>query len=117
MAILVIGEATGMTAEEDAAAAQQLYPSGSLPAGFRIRMAGPMDGGWRIVTLWDSRKLVTSKSGRWPVVAGPVPRRQELGAPGSWRRGCRGIPLTTTPGPGGPGVALCQYLLSRESLR
>ena len=54
MAILVVGEATGMTAEEDAAAAHQLYPEGSLPAGFRIRMAGPMDGGWRIVTLWDS---------------------------------------------------------------
>ena len=54
MAILVVGEATGMTADEDAAAAQQLYPQGSLPAGFRIRMAGPMDGGWRIVTLWDS---------------------------------------------------------------
>jgi hypothetical protein len=44
-----------MTAEQDAAAAQQLYPEGSLPAGFRIRMAGPRDGGWRIVTLWDSQ--------------------------------------------------------------
>ena len=55
MAILVVGEATGMTAEEDTAAARQLYPEGSLPAGFRIRMAGPMDGGWRIVTLWDSK--------------------------------------------------------------
>lgn len=54
MAILVVGEATGMTAEQDAEAAKTLYPEGSLPAGFRIRMAGPMDGGWRIVTLWDS---------------------------------------------------------------
>ena len=54
MAILVVGEATGMTAEEDTAAARQLYPEGTLPAGFRIRMAGPMPGGWRIVTLWDS---------------------------------------------------------------
>ena len=54
MAILVVGEATGVTAEQDAALAKKLYPEGSLPAGFRIRMAGPMAGGWRIVTLWDS---------------------------------------------------------------
>ena len=54
VAVLVVGEATGVTAEQDAALARRLYPEGSLPAGFRIRMAGPMDGGWRIVTLWDS---------------------------------------------------------------
>jgi hypothetical protein len=54
MAILVVGEASGVTAEQDAALAKRLYPEGSLPAGFRIRMSGPMAGGWRIVTLWDS---------------------------------------------------------------
>lgn len=54
MAILVVGEASGVTAEQDAALAKRLYPEGSLPAGFRIRMGGPMAGGWRIVTLWDS---------------------------------------------------------------
>jgi len=54
VAILVVGEASGVTAEQDAALAKRLYPEGSLPAGFRIRMAGPMADGWRIVTLWDS---------------------------------------------------------------
>jgi hypothetical protein len=54
VAVLVVGEAAGVTAEQDAALAKRLYPEGSLPAGFRIRMAGPMPGGWRIVTLWDS---------------------------------------------------------------
>ena len=54
MPVLVVGEAAGVTAEQDAALAKRLYPEGSLPAGFRIRMAGPMAGGWRIVTLWDS---------------------------------------------------------------
>ena len=54
MAVLVVGEATGVTADQDAALTKKLYPEGSLPAGFRIRMAGPMVGGWRIVTLWDS---------------------------------------------------------------
>jgi hypothetical protein len=54
VAILVVGEASGVTAEQDAALAKRLYPEGSLPAGFRIRMAGAMADGWRIVTLWDS---------------------------------------------------------------
>jgi hypothetical protein len=54
MAVLVVGEAPGVTAEQDEALAKRLYPEGALPAGFRIRMAGPMPGGWRIVTLWDS---------------------------------------------------------------
>ena len=54
MPILVVGEASGVTEEQDAALAKRLYPEGSLPAGFRIRMAGPMAGGWRILTLWDS---------------------------------------------------------------
>jgi hypothetical protein len=26
------------------------------PAGNRLRMAGPMDGGWRVISLWDSRE-------------------------------------------------------------
>ena len=56
MAILVVAEASGVTAEQDEALAKRLYPEGSLPAGFRIRMAGPMADGWRIVTLWDSEE-------------------------------------------------------------
>ena len=56
MAILVVGAAAGVTAEQDEALAKTLYPEGSLPAGFRIRIAGPMDGGWRIVSLWDSEE-------------------------------------------------------------
>jgi len=54
MPVLVVGEAAGVTAEQDAALAKRLYPEGSLPAGFRIRMAGPTADGWRIVTVWDS---------------------------------------------------------------
>ena len=54
MAILSVGEATGVTAEQDAALAKRLYPEGSPPAGCRMRLAGPMADGWRIVTLWDS---------------------------------------------------------------
>jgi hypothetical protein len=51
---LVLGEAIGVTAEQDAALAKRLYPDGSPPAGCRMRMAGPMSDGWRIMTVWDS---------------------------------------------------------------
>jgi hypothetical protein len=54
MAILVVVEAAGMTAEQDAAMVKALDVEGSPPAGGRIRMAGPTADGWRIVSLWDS---------------------------------------------------------------
>ena len=54
MAILVVAEAEGATAEQDAVVLKALDWEGSPPAGARIRMAGPTPGGWRIVSLWDS---------------------------------------------------------------
>ena len=54
MAILVVSEVAGVTAEQDAAMVKALDLDGSPPVGFRIRMAGPTAHGWRIVSLWDS---------------------------------------------------------------
>jgi hypothetical protein len=54
VAILVVAQAPGMTAGEDAALVEALDLEGSPPAGGIIRMAGPTVGGWRIVSLWDS---------------------------------------------------------------
>ena len=54
MAILVVAEGAGMTAEQDAALVKAVDLEGSPPAGARIRMAGPTADGWRIVSLWDS---------------------------------------------------------------
>ena len=56
MAILVIAEAEGATAEQDAVMLKALDVDGSPPAGARMRMAGPTPGGWRIVSLWDSEE-------------------------------------------------------------
>ena len=47
MAILVVAQAPGMTAEQDAALAEALDLEGSPPAGGIIRMAGPTVDGWR----------------------------------------------------------------------
>ena len=54
MAVLVVVEAEGATAEQDASMVKALDLESSPPAGARIRMAGPTAGGWRIVSLWDS---------------------------------------------------------------
>jgi len=54
VAILVVSEVAGVTAEQDTALVKRLDLDGSPPAGFRIRMAGPTAHGWRIASLWDS---------------------------------------------------------------
>jgi hypothetical protein len=54
MAILVVAQVPGLTAEEDAALVEALDLEGSPPARIRIRMAGLTVDGWRIVSLWDS---------------------------------------------------------------
>ena len=56
MAILVVAQAPGMTADEDAVLVTALNLEGSPPAGGWTRMAGPTAGGWRIVSLWDSEE-------------------------------------------------------------
>lgn len=54
MAILVVPEAAGVTAEQDAALVKALNLEGSPPAGARVRVAGPTANGRRVVSLWDS---------------------------------------------------------------
>ena len=60
MGVLVISEIPGGTADQDDAMVQALGLTHSPPQGIRIRLAGPMDGGWRIVSLWESRDLFQS---------------------------------------------------------
>ena len=53
MAIAVVAQVPGLTAEEDAAVVEALNLEGSPPAGGKIRLDGPAGGGRRIVGLWD----------------------------------------------------------------
>jgi hypothetical protein len=55
MAILVVADAAGMTAEQDVLLIKALDLEGSPPAGARIRVAGPTADGWRMVSLWESQ--------------------------------------------------------------
>jgi hypothetical protein len=54
MSVLVVVEVPGGSAALDEALKEAWDLTGTPPAGNRFRLAGPMDGGWRVVSLWDS---------------------------------------------------------------
>ena len=60
MAVLVTSDGPGITAEMDEGMVKSLDLIGNPPPGARIRLAGPIDDGWRIVSLWDSREAFQS---------------------------------------------------------
>jgi len=56
MAVVVIGVLPGGNAEKDRAI-QQALGSGPMPApGALARFAGPVAGGWRVISVWESRE-------------------------------------------------------------
>jgi hypothetical protein len=56
MSVVVISVAPGVGAEQDAAMLAALDLENSPPVGGRLRIAGPTDAGWRIISLWDSQE-------------------------------------------------------------
>ena len=56
MPTLVVIEIPGGSAALDEALREAWHTTSNPPPGNRIRMAGPMEGGWRVVSLWDSRE-------------------------------------------------------------
>jgi hypothetical protein len=54
MPVLVVVEVPGGSSALDEALMHAWDVTGSPPPGNRLRFAGPMDGGWRVVSLWDS---------------------------------------------------------------
>jgi hypothetical protein len=56
MAVLVIANIPGGSAEQDKAMLEALNVDADPPQGLKVRLAGPTDTGWRIVGLWDSRE-------------------------------------------------------------
>jgi hypothetical protein len=57
MAILVIDQAPGVTAEQYEAILPQFgIPKDATPPGQLLRLAGPIEGGWRVISVWESRE-------------------------------------------------------------
>jgi heme-degrading monooxygenase HmoA len=46
----------GGTEDQYNAVLGEVHPSEGLPAGQRYHLAGPADGGWLVVAVWDSQE-------------------------------------------------------------
>jgi hypothetical protein len=54
LSVLVVIEIPGGSTALDDALVEAWHLTGSPPEGNRLRLSGPMEGGWRVVSLWDS---------------------------------------------------------------
>jgi hypothetical protein len=54
--VLVVVEVPGGSSELDDALTEAWAITSNPPEGNLFRMGGPMDGGWRVVSLWESRQ-------------------------------------------------------------
>jgi hypothetical protein len=55
MAVGVIFELPGVTQEQYDTASEQIDPAGPME-GCLVHVAGPMEGGWRVVEVWESQE-------------------------------------------------------------
>ena len=56
MPVLVVSENPGGTPEQDKAILEAANVATDPPSGALMRLAGPTDGGWRVLSLWESRE-------------------------------------------------------------
>jgi hypothetical protein len=56
MAVVIINEIAGADQSFYDDVSPRTLPEGRLPDGCSLRIAGPMDGGWRVITLWESEE-------------------------------------------------------------
>ena len=54
MAIVVVGVIPGGNQETYDNVSAKVISGGQLPDGCQLHVAGPVDEGWRIITVWDS---------------------------------------------------------------
>ena len=54
MAIVVVGVIPGGNQETYENVSAKAMSGGQLPDGCQLHVAGPVDEGWRIITVWDS---------------------------------------------------------------
>ncbi|MEK7215199.1 MAG: hypothetical protein AAB289_06360 [Chloroflexota bacterium] len=54
MAVAVFVEVPGVTAAQYDAMITDTWPGGHLPSGALFHLAGPWQGNWRVVDMWES---------------------------------------------------------------
>ena len=54
MAIVIVNEIEGGTQDLYEQVNPKVMPGDQLPDGCQLHVAGPIDGGWRVISVWDS---------------------------------------------------------------
>jgi hypothetical protein len=54
MAVVVVNEVEGGSKDFYEQVSGKVMSGGRLPDGCQLHIAGPIEGGWRIITVWDS---------------------------------------------------------------
>jgi hypothetical protein len=57
MAYLITHFFEGGTAEQYEAIVGVAHPAGGLPPGQSFHVAGPTEGGWQVISVWDSKEV------------------------------------------------------------
>ena len=56
MSVVVSAVSPGIDVERYEAVTDRVMPGGQLPEGCQLHIAGPVDQGWRVITVWDTRE-------------------------------------------------------------
>jgi hypothetical protein len=54
MAVVIVNEIEGANQDFYDQVNPKVMPGGQLPDGCQVHIAGPVDNGWRVITVWDS---------------------------------------------------------------
>jgi hypothetical protein len=54
MAVVIVNEIEGASQDFYDQVNPKVMPGGELPAGCQVHIAGPVENGWRVITVWDS---------------------------------------------------------------
>lgn len=56
MAVVIVNELKGADQDFYDQASPKAMPGGKLADGCQVHIAGPIDGGWRVISVWDSEE-------------------------------------------------------------
>jgi hypothetical protein len=56
MAVVIVNEIAGADQSFYDEVNPRAMPDGQLPEGCQVHIAGPYEGGWRVITVWDSEE-------------------------------------------------------------
>ena len=56
MSVVVTAVASGLSAETYEAVTEKVMSGDELPEGCELHIAGPVEAGWRVITVWDARE-------------------------------------------------------------